>query len=111
MPSCRENGNADVVRDMQGMLPPQAFRQAKRLLLIGAVSGGALVVTVVTGYVMASPTFGWTGVQLPSLRCRGVTTVRHAACSPSMRNTRWNMRFCTRLDRWPLTSAISRAKH
>lgn len=45
----------------QGMLTRKAFRQAKRLLLLGAVAGGALVVTVVTGYVMASPTFGWTG--------------------------------------------------
>lgn len=50
---------------VQGMLPPRAYQQAKRLLLTGAVAGGALVVTVVTGYVMASPTFGWTGEQLP----------------------------------------------
>ena len=49
------------------MLPPRAYQQAKRLLLTGAVAGGALVVTVVTGYVMASPTFGWTGAQSPKM--------------------------------------------
>lgn len=50
------------------MLTEKAFRQAKRLLLTGAIAGTAVVVTLLTGYVMASPTFGWTGAQPPMER-------------------------------------------
>lgn len=47
----------------QGMLTEKAFRQAKTLLLTCTIAGTAVVVTLVTGYVMASPTFGWTGAE------------------------------------------------
>jgi hypothetical protein len=37
------------------------YSRAKAALLSLLVVGGAAVVTAVVGYVMASPTFGWTG--------------------------------------------------
>ena len=43
------------------MLTPKAYQQAKTLLLTSAVAGAGIVMTLLTGYVMASPTFGWTG--------------------------------------------------
>ena len=46
---------------VQRMLTPKAYQQAKKLLLSAAVAVGAVIITLVTGYVMASPTFGWTG--------------------------------------------------
>jgi len=46
---------------LQGMLTPKAYQQAKTLLLTSAIAGAGIVMTLLTGYVMASPTFGWTG--------------------------------------------------
>ena len=46
---------------LQGMLTPKAYQQAKTLLLTSAIAGAGLVMTLLIGYVMASPTFGWTG--------------------------------------------------
>ena len=43
------------------MLTPKAYQQAKTLLLTSAVVGAGVVMTLLIGYVMASPTFGWTG--------------------------------------------------
>ena len=52
------------------MLPPKTYQKAKTLVLTaGVVTLGALA-TVVIGYVMASPTFGWTG-ELAFLVCSG----------------------------------------
>jgi len=50
------------------MLPPKSYQAAKTLVLtVGVVLIGGLA-TLVVGYVMASPTFGWTGPPpLPSL--------------------------------------------
>ena len=45
----------------QGMLTPKAYQQAKTLLLTSAVASAGVVMTLLIGYVMASPTFGWTG--------------------------------------------------
>ncbi len=48
------------------MLPPKAYQAAKTLVLtVGIVLLGALA-TLVVGYVMASPTFGWTGTSTHS---------------------------------------------
>jgi hypothetical protein len=46
---------------VQGMLSPSMYSRAKAALLSLLVVSGAAVVTAVVGYVMASPTFGWTG--------------------------------------------------
>jgi hypothetical protein len=43
------------------MLTPKAYQQAKTLLLTTAIAGAGVVMTLLIGYVMASPTFGWTG--------------------------------------------------
>ncbi len=50
-----------VAMRLQGMLTPKAYQQAKTLLLTSAIAGAGIVMTLLTGYVMASPTFGWTG--------------------------------------------------
>ncbi len=43
------------------MLPPKSYQAAKTLVLtVGVALIGGLA-TLVVGYVMASPTFGWTG--------------------------------------------------
>ena len=46
----------------QGVLPPKMYQQAKVLVLSAGLAVLALVASLVVGYVMASPTFGWTGV-------------------------------------------------
>lgn len=45
----------------QGMLSPTMYSRAKAALLSALVLAGAAVATATIGYVMASPTFGWTG--------------------------------------------------
>ena len=45
----------------QSMLPPKAYQAAKTLVLSVGVILIGMVLTIVIGYVMASPTFGWTG--------------------------------------------------
>ena len=51
------------------MLTPKAYQQAKTLLLTSAVAGAGVVMTLLIGYVMASPTFGWTGAPWCDCRC------------------------------------------
>ena len=46
------------------MLPPKAYQAAKTLVLSVGVILIGVVLTFVIGYVMASPTFGWTGAIL-----------------------------------------------
>jgi hypothetical protein len=50
-----------ALRFVQGVLPERHFRAAVRLALTGAACAGALLVTLVVGYVARSPTLGWTG--------------------------------------------------
>lgn len=47
---------------IKGLLPPRSYRTAKRLLLLLAVATAGFVSVVVVGYVMTSPTYGWTGM-------------------------------------------------
>ena len=47
--------------DAQSVLPPRAFRAAQALVLSGSIALLGVVATLVIFYVMASPTFGWTG--------------------------------------------------
>ncbi len=44
------------------MLSPAMYARAKAALLTGLMLAFAGVVTAVVGFVMASPTFGWTGL-------------------------------------------------
>lgn len=54
---------------MQGMLPPKAYQAAKTLVLTVGIVLLGLLATLVVGYVMASPTFGWTGTfDLPKIQ-------------------------------------------
>ena len=59
------------------MLTPKAYQQAKTLLLTSAVAGAGIVMTLLTGYVMASPTFGWTGAAMlcSEKRSQGILTL------------------------------------
>jgi dolichyl-diphosphooligosaccharide--protein glycosyltransferase len=50
-----------ALRFVRGLLPPRQFEAAVRLALTGAAAVGAVLVTLVVGYVVRSPTFGWTG--------------------------------------------------
>ncbi|KAI8469243.1 MAG: Oligosaccharyl transferase STT3 subunit-domain-containing protein [Monoraphidium minutum] len=56
-----------LVRWVRGLLPPKQFEAAVRLAVTGAAAAGALLVTAVVGYVVQSPTFGWTGRSLTLL--------------------------------------------
>ena len=47
----------------QDTLPPRAFRAAQALVLSGSIALLGVVATLVIFYVMASPTFGWTGAR------------------------------------------------
>ncbi len=51
---------------MQSVLPPRAFRAAQALVLSGSIVLLGVVATLVIFYVMASPTFGWTGAPCAS---------------------------------------------
>lgn len=64
----------------QGVLPARAFRAAQALVVSGGIALLGLVATVIIFYVMASPTFGWTGAP-PVLPCLHVTAVREM-CLP-----------------------------
>ena len=48
----------------QSVLPVKAYQRAKTLVLTGGVAIIGVLLALVTGYVMASPTFGWTGESL-----------------------------------------------
>lgn len=49
---------------MQSVLPAKAYQAAKTLVLTGGVAIVGVLLALVTGYVMASPTFGWTGTSI-----------------------------------------------
>ena len=51
-------------QSLQGLLPPKMYQRAKALVLTAGVAALGVVAFLVFGYVMASPTFGWTGVWL-----------------------------------------------
>ncbi len=46
---------------VQNMLSPRMYAKVKATLLVSMLVATAAVVVVVITYVMASPTFGWTG--------------------------------------------------
>jgi dolichyl-diphosphooligosaccharide--protein glycosyltransferase len=50
-----------AVRWVKSLLPPRQFEYATRLVLLGGACGLAGMVLLVLGYVLQSPTFGWTG--------------------------------------------------
>jgi dolichyl-diphosphooligosaccharide--protein glycosyltransferase len=50
-----------LLRFVRGHLPPKQFEAAVKLALTGAAAAAAVLVTMVVGYVVQSPTFGWTG--------------------------------------------------
>ena len=52
---------------MQGLLPHKTYQKAKKLVLTAGVVLLGLMVSIVVGYVMASPTFGWTGTTASAL--------------------------------------------
>lgn len=56
-----------AIQYVKRMLPPKAFSMAVTLLLSGGAVLLAVAFTAVLGYVMASPTFGWTGRSLSLL--------------------------------------------
>lgn len=51
------------------MLSPAMYSRAKAALLSVLVLAAAAVITAVVGFVMASPTFGWTGEHLSCCLC------------------------------------------
>ena len=65
---------------VQGILPEKTYQSAKILALTVGVGGVAVAITLMVGYVAASPTFGWTGgpPQSPVLIC----TASALACKP-----------------------------
>ena len=46
---------------LQHILPAKTYNAAKALALSAGVAFMAVVAVLMVGYVMASPTFGWTG--------------------------------------------------
>lgn len=61
---------------LQHILPAKTYNAAKALALSAGVAFMAVVAVLMVGYVMASPTFGWTG-NLPS-----TNMVNHVVCKP-----------------------------
>lgn len=65
--------NADAwVSGLQNILPTKTYNAAKTLTLTAGVAGLGVVMVLLTGYVMASPTFGWTGQEKVSDLCDGI---------------------------------------
>lgn len=50
---------------LQNILPAKTYNAAKTLTLTAGVAGLGMIMVLLTGYVMASPTFGWTGTLMP----------------------------------------------
>ena len=50
-----------LLRFVRGLLPQRQFEAAVKLALTAGAAAGAVLVTLVVGYVVKSPTFGWTG--------------------------------------------------
>ncbi|KAK9865090.1 hypothetical protein WJX84_009375 [Apatococcus fuscideae] len=55
------------IQYVKSVLPVKAYQRAKTLVLTGGVAIIGVLLALVTGYVMASPTFGWTGRSLSLL--------------------------------------------
>lgn len=68
---------------VQGILPEKTYQSAKILALTVGIGGVAVAITLMVGYVAASPTFGWTGGPLQGhvLACTGSTAFA-LACKP-----------------------------
>ena len=68
---------------MQGILPEKTYQSAKILALTVGIGGVAVAITLMVGYVAASPTFGWTGGPLQGhvLACTGSTAFA-LTCKP-----------------------------
>ena len=49
------------VRAARALLPPKQFDAAKQLVLTAGLVGFGVLFTLMLGYVLRSPTFGWTG--------------------------------------------------
>jgi hypothetical protein len=49
-------------RWITSVLPPKQLEYAIKLVLVGGAVGLSAAVLMVLGYVLRSPTFGWTGV-------------------------------------------------
>ena len=47
---------------LQNILPAKTYSAAKALALSAGVAVLGVVMVLLVGYVMASPTFGWTGL-------------------------------------------------
>jgi hypothetical protein len=77
-----------LIRYVRSMLPPKQFEAAVRLVVTGGLCVGALLVTLVLGYVVRSPTFGWTGEL--ARRWRGGRVSR--LCWPHGRRAFWHRR-------------------
>jgi len=54
-------GTDCVLLLVQHILPPKTYGAAKALALSAGVALMGIVLVLLVGYVMASPTFGWTG--------------------------------------------------
>lgn len=55
---------------LQHILPARTYNAAKALALSAGVAVLGVVMVLLLGYVMASPTFGWTGLlALPTTTC------------------------------------------
>ena len=68
---------------VQGILPEKTYQSAKILALTVGIGGVAVAITLMVGYVAASPTFGWTGgpPQSHVLTCAGSTAFT-LTCKP-----------------------------
>ncbi|KAK9810592.1 hypothetical protein WJX73_002972 [Symbiochloris irregularis] len=55
------------IQYIKGLLPHKTYQKAKTLVLTAGVVLLGILMTIVVGYVMASPTFGWTGRSLSLL--------------------------------------------
>ena len=51
---------------VQGILPAKSYQAAKTVVITTGVVGLGLLLTIIVGYVAASPTFGWTGITIVS---------------------------------------------
>ncbi len=65
---------------LQHILPAKTYNAAKALALSAGVAIMAVVAVLMVGYVMASPTFGWTGnlppTDMKKLRTRNRQIIR-----------------------------------
>ena len=50
------------VRWIRALLPPKQFEAATKLVLSAGLAAFGVLFTLMLGYVLQSPTFGWTGM-------------------------------------------------